>query len=585
LSAGSSSSRGVPLVAMSNTTTLENHTGSWKYIRPVYQDKVAPCNERCPVGIDIESYMNFLREGKKQEACAVLLQDNPMPAITGRVCDYPCELACNRRYFDEAVAIHSVERELGDAILREMNPNALPRTRTERIAVVGSGPAGLACAYHLTRMGYGVEVFEATSDLGGMLRLGIPEFRLPRKVLDRQIDWLRQLGVEFHTDACVGDSVGWTEIADFDAVFVATGAHRARGMGIGEDQLEGFRSGLEFLKEVNGGARPDMSGNVVVVGGGNTAIDCARTALRLGAQPLVLYRRTRKEMPAIEQEVEEAEREGVRFMFLAAPVAAQSGDAGLESIECVRMRLGPPDESGRRRPVPVDDDRFTLPADIVLTAIGEIADLDFLPEDMEVRGSIVPVDELGNTGHAPVFAGGDIVDQPHSVAHALGSGKRAAVGIDCYLRRGAGEAVGSVDLQALRFAGGNLAMARWHDADPVSRAAPVNRVVDFEELNLNHFRSVPRHPDRELVVTECVAGFAEANLGMAGEVALAEAERCFNCGVCNECDLCLLFCPDIAITHGLNGNRYLIDMDYCKGCGICAAECPRGAMAMTRVGL
>jgi Pyruvate/2-oxoacid:ferredoxin oxidoreductase delta subunit len=328
-----------------------------------------------------------------------------------------------------------------------------------------------------------------------------------------------------------------------------------------------------------------MSGNVVVVGGGNTAIDCARTALRLGAQPLVLYRRTRKEMPAIEQEVEEAEREGIRFMFLAAPIAAQSGDAGLESIECVRMRLGPPDESGRCRPVRVDDDRFTLPADIVLTAIGETADLDFLPEDIEVRESVVPVDELGSTSHAPVFAGGDIIDQPRSVAHALGSGKRAAVGIDCYLRRGAGEAVGSTDLQALRFAGGNLAMARWHDADPVSRAAPVNRVVDFDELNLNHFRSVPRHLDRELVVTECVAGFAEANLGLASEAALAEAERCLNCGVCNECDLCLLFCPDIAITHGLNGDKYLIDMDYCKGCGICAAECPRGAMAMTRVGL
>ncbi len=249
--------RKIPPIPVSDTTTLVNKTGSWKYIRPVYQDRVAPCNAGCPVGIDIEGYLNLLREERTDEAMELLIRENPIPAVTGRVCDHPCEVVCNRRYFDEAVAIHSVERMLGDRILDAPLPEPVPRTHDERIAVIGSGPAGLACAYHMTRQGYAVTVFEAAAEAGGMLRLGIPEYRLPRDVLDRQIARIEALGVEFKCATVVGRDVFWDDLADFAAVFVATGAHDGRKMGMEGEDVEGVRSGLDFLKEVNGGGRPD----------------------------------------------------------------------------------------------------------------------------------------------------------------------------------------------------------------------------------------------------------------------------------------------------------------------------------------
>jgi NADPH-dependent glutamate synthase beta subunit-like oxidoreductase len=569
---------------MSDTSTLENKTGSWKYIRPIYRDQVAPCNATCPVGIDIEGFMNFLREREREEACKLVLRENPIPAITGRVCDHPCEKACHRRRLDQGLAVHAVERMMGDLILADL-PDILLVTRPEKIGVVGSGPAGLACAYHLARLGFEVTILEAAAEAGGMLRLGIPEFRLPRRVLDRQIEWLKALGIEFRLNARIGDTVPWDDLGEFDAVFVATGAHRGRGMGIEGETGPGFRSGLEFLKEVNAGGRPDVGKQVVVVGGGNTAIDCARTALRLGADALVLYRRTRNEMPAIAQEVDEAEREGVRFTFLAAPVAVNRAEQVLESIECVRMELGPPDESGRRRPVPLEDDRFTLQADTVLTAIGEVAEFDYLPDDVEADGASVVVTLLGGTSSTVVFAGGDMVEQPRSVAYALGSGKRAAIGIDDYFWNRGEEEPEAADWDSFRFADGNLSMARWYGDDPIPRSAPNNRVVRPEDVNLNHFVPVPRHEDRELSGEASAAGFDEVNAGVAEQDAMDEANRCFNCGVCNGCELCMLFCPDVAITRGKNGERFHVDMSYCKGCGVCAEECPRGAIVMTREGL
>ena len=283
-------------ISVSSTTTLVNRTGSWKYIRPVYHDRVAPCNERCPVGIDIEGYMNLLREDRIDEAVDLLLRENPIPAVTGRVCDHPCEQACNRAGLDGAVAVHAVERMLGDRALERPYTPA-PLKQREQVGVVGSGPAGIGCAYHLARLGYEVTVFEAAREPGGMLRLGIPEYRLPRAILDRQIERLRELGIKFVCDVRLGQDLQWNVLSWFDAVFMAPGAHLPRQLGIpGEDHAR-VRQGLDFLADVNDGQRPGIGRHVLVIGGGNTAMDCARTARRLGAAATVMYRRRRAEMP------------------------------------------------------------------------------------------------------------------------------------------------------------------------------------------------------------------------------------------------------------------------------------------------
>ncbi|HEY6866374.1 MAG TPA: FAD-dependent oxidoreductase [Candidatus Eisenbacteria bacterium] len=599
---------GVPPVAVSSTSTRVNRTGSWKYIRPEYHDRIAPCNQRCPVGIDIEGAMNLVREGRIAEAQDLVRRENPLPSITGRVCDYPCEGACHRGRFDGAVAVHAVERFLGDLGLEGPPPAPAPRTRRADIGIVGSGPAGLACAYHLARLGYGVTVYEAEPEAGGVLRWGIPEYRLPKRVVAGEVERLRALGVDIRCGVRVGADLTAGELERHAAVFVATGAQRGRRLGIPGDGAPGVRSGLEFLREVNAGGRPELGRHVVVIGGGNTAMDCARTAVRLGADVTVLYRRGRAEMPANAEEIEDALHEGVRLVFLTAPVEVRTAPRPperppLESLEsmyegaeavdaeprvsglmCVRVALGAPDASGRRRPEPVPGTETFVPADSVLTALGEEADLDFLPGDLARAGGLVIVNPLGGTSRTAWFAGGDLTDQPRTVAWAIGSGKRAALGIDRALRLRDGETGDGTDLRALRFGPeGNLSAARWAGTDPVPRTAEINEVVAFEQLHLQHFAPVPRHPERMAEPAERRHAFVESNQGMAPAEALAEAGRCFNCGVCNECELCLIFCSDVAISRR-EGGRFEIAYDYCKGCGVCAAECPRGAIVMTQEG-
>jgi 2-oxoacid:acceptor oxidoreductase delta subunit (pyruvate/2-ketoisovalerate family) len=599
---------GVPPVAVSSTSTRVNKTGSWKYIRPVYRDRVAPCNQGCPVGIDIEGYMNLVREGRVEAARDLLLRENPMPATTGRVCYHPCELACNRASFDQSVAIHAVERMLGDLAL-DLPPSTPAKRRDETVGVIGAGPAGLACAYHLARLGYGVTVYEAESEPGGVLRWGIPEYRLEKTVLAKEVERVRRLGVEFRCSTRVGTDVPFETLSVHDAVFVATGVHRSRPLDVPGENLRGVLRGLDLLRRVNAGERPNLGKRVAVIGGGNTAMDCARTAVRLGAEVTVLYRRGRAEMPANAEEVEAALHEGVRFGFLAAPVeilgdarvpdeeplpaiadtfgSFESLDAraSVRGMRCVRMKLGSPDASGRRRPEVVPGSEFAIECDSVVTALGEEADLEFLPDEMRDRGGALHVSPLGGTSRTAVFAGGDIIEEPHTVAFAIGSGKRAAIGIDHYLRLLAGEDSDTVELGELRYGpDGNVSMTRWREDDPLLRVNPANEVAGFDAINPEHFTHVARHTDRLRPSWESRHDFAETNLGLTREDALAEARRCFNCGVCNGCEVCLVFCPDVAITRRDDG-RFDIAYDYCKGCGICAAECPRGSVVMTREGL
>jgi 2-oxoacid:acceptor oxidoreductase delta subunit (pyruvate/2-ketoisovalerate family) len=566
------------LVAVSFDTMEVNLTGSWRYMRPVYRDKIPPCNEGCPAGEDIERYMVFAAQGRFREAWETIKRENPLPGVCGRVCYHPCESACNRVSFDEGLAINDMERAIfdyGKPPLQEIRE--LPTIRQEKIAVVGSGPAGLACAYHLRRLGYGVTVYEAFPKAGGVLRVGIPEYRLPRDVLDREIAEIEALGIRIETGCRVGSDIPFEKLAeDHAAVFTATGVHMSRPMGVKGEDLPGVLSGLGFLKKVNMGEKVELGQRVSVIGGGNTAMDVARTALRLGAEVTVLYRRTRVEMPAHPKEVDEALEEGVDIKFLTAPLEVLAGrDGRVSGVKCQQMKLGEPDSSGRRRPVPVPGSEFTVETENVFSAIGEMPDFSYLPEKVKHDEWVVQVDaETGGASAPAVFAGGDIIEIPHMVVTAIGSGKRSALAIHAMLR---GEDVRPTYEKVKIGHKGSLAATELispMDSDYLKS----DKVVSIEDINLFYFRRAVRSKMPHLAPAERRRSFDEVNLGLPEDVAVQEAARCFNCGICNGCDNCFVFCPDSTI-HRKDG-KYWVNYDHCKGCGVCVHECPRSALSL-----
>ena len=617
----------MPLLPMSLGTTLVNKTGSWRYIRPVYVDKTPPCNHDCPAGADVVGYLALIKEGKYREAWELIKQENPLPGVCGRVCPHPCESECNREELGGAIAIHVQERFLADWAASQRPTVQASRRHDAEVAVIGSGPAGLSCAYHLARLGYPVTVFEALPVAGGMLRTGIPEYRLPREVLDREIADIKALGVEIRTGMCLGDNLQISELGDYGAVFVAVGLQASRRLNIPGEDARGVIPGLEFLKEVNlsGAPIPGRDGShaadwracepallqnrdplnldgvalvgsrVAVIGGGNTAIDAARSALRLGSEVTILYRRTWAEMPAIAEEIQEALEEGVSIRYLTTPIELLTENGRVIGLKCVRMELGAPDESGRRRPIPIEGSEFTIEAGTVIPAIAQEVDTAFLQAvsrnleagdwNLEAERGRIAIDETGLTTEEGVFAGGDVAIPFGTVAHAIGSGKRAALAIDQYLR---GEKLsGFPPLDA-------VVHAVPKDIDPA--------IVRFEDLNLAYFEELGRPAQPQKPVEGRIRGFEEVNLGFGEEEAQAEAARCFSCGTCNLCDTCFVFCSDIAIARlspapypaplaRLNGAApspvseatlkagYEINYDYCKGCGVCAEECPRYAIS------
>ncbi len=568
----------MPYQAISLGSMEWNRTGTWRYLRPRFDNKVSPCNEGCPAGQDVEGAMVLIGQGKVLEAWDLFKEENPFPGVCGRVCYHPCESSCNRGEFDEAVSINALERFMADTALKQGRQVSLNREKKkEKVAVIGSGPAGMTCAYHLAGMGYGVQVFEALPVLGGMLRVGIPEYRLPKKVLEAEIDQILELGVTTEINARFGEGLQLKDLKEYAAVFFALGNHVSKKLGAPGENEGWAMSGVEFLRRVSLGKEVPLGKRVVVIGGGNTAIDAARTALRLGAKPSILYRRTREEMPAFPAEIHEAEEEGIDISLLVSPVRLVL-DNGQKKLECVKNRLGPPDEDGRRRPVEVKGSNYFLEVDQVLTAIGEDADLAALPKKIGIQDNIILTDERGATKQEGIFAGGDVIHQPHTVVHAIGSGKRAAIFIDCFLRNKRWEGV----FDGIRIGErGSLSMRRYLQ-DEKERPPASPKTVLLKDLNLDYFEPKKRKSPPRLSMGKRQGTFEEVNLGFPEETAIAAAKRCFNCGVCNLCDNCYIFCPDVAIRK--ENGKNVIDYDHCKGCGICVEECPRDAMVMEEEG-
>ena len=568
----------VPLCAISTTSGLVNKTGTWKFAEPHFVDRISPCNQQCPAGEDITGYMYLTGQGRFEEAWRLIMAENPFPAVMGRVCFHTCEEQCNRKDHDEAVSIHTVECFIGDyALSRGLKITVTQPEKDRKVAIVGAGPAGMSAAYHLRLMGYMVTVFDSNQSPGGIMRYGIPSYRLPNTILDGEISRLYDIGIAFKMGVRVGTDITWDSLeSQFDAVFIAIGAYEETHLGIEGINTKGVFNALEFLHEINLDKNPKIGKKIAVIGGGNSAMDCARSSRRLGAEVTIVYRRTEAEMPAHPEEIEMAKEEGVQFLFLATPKAI-SGNKHITGITLEKMALGDIDGSGRRRPLPTGE-TFDIDCDGMIIAIGEATHVADLPSFISQKKGVVTTDQMGHTDHSKIFAGGDIIDIPHTVTHAIGSGKRAAIAIDRFLEKNKGN---EQSLDQYRWGvKGNISAGRLQGTMQFLRRNPTSEVIDYTSINAFYFDHRPTIKNNRIAVEERLKGFQEVIESPCQDEVISEAQRCFNCGSCTECGNCYIFCPDNAIKVDPGGYGYIADMDYCKGCGICVNECPRGAMKM-----
>ena len=524
-------------------SSLANRTGSWRTSRPVYLNRKPPCNHQCPAGENIQAWLFHAESGDYEQAWRTLVEDNPFPAIMGRVCYHTCEGACNRARLDAAVGINSVEHFLGDQAIAQRWAFAAPASPTgKKVLVVGAGPSGLSAAYQLARMGHKVTVHEAGPLPGGMMRFGIPQYRLPREVLDAEVQRIVDLGVTICYNTKVSNVLETQRQGGFDAVFLAVGAHIAKRAFIPAGDSAKVLDAVSVLRSMEGEEKPLLGRRVVVYGGGNTAIDVARTAKRLGAtESIIVYRRNREKMPAHDFEVEEALQEGVLIKWLST-----IKQAGESSITVEKMAL---DDKGFPQPT---GEFETLEADSVVLALGQDVDLSLIEgvPGLEVKDGVVQVDASMMTGHPGIFAGGDMVPAERNATVAIGHGKKAARHIDAWL------------------------------SGRTYQAAPKAEVADFEMLNTWYYSDAPKTVRPMLDIIRRQSTFEEVQGGLDESNALFEARRCLSCGNCFECDNCYGVCPDNAVIKKGPGLGFEFNYDYCKGCGVCVAECPCGAIKM-----
>jgi 2-oxoacid:acceptor oxidoreductase delta subunit (pyruvate/2-ketoisovalerate family) len=525
-------------------SSLANKTGSWRTSRPVYLDRLPPCNNACPAGENIQAWLYHAEGGNYEAAWRQLTQENPLPAVMGRVCYHPCEGACNRAQIDAAVGINSVERFLGDEAIKRGWSFAPPEKESgKRVLVVGAGPSGLSAAYHLRRVGHQVTIIEAGPLAGGMMRFGIPKYRLPRDILDAEVKRITDMGVEIEYNRKVDNILDTMKSGRFDAAFLAVGAHIAKRAYIPAGEAAKMLDAVSVLRDMEGEDKPMLGRRVVVYGGGNTALDVARTAKRLGAtEAIIVYRRNREKMPAHDFEVEEALQEGVMIKWLST--IKNMADEGTLTVE--KMAL---DAKGFPQPT---GEFETLEADTLVLALGQDVDLSLLNDvpGLTIKDGTVQVGPNMMTGHAGIFAGGDMVPSERTVTVAVGHGKKAARHIDAWL------------------SGATYA------------PAPKHELATFDKLNPWYYTDAPKTVRPVLDIARRTSTFDEVVSGLDETNALFEARRCLSCGNCFECDNCYGVCPDNSVIKLGPGKRFEFNYDYCKGCGICVSECPCGAIKM-----
>ncbi|MBK7767610.1 MAG: NAD(P)-binding protein [Sulfuritalea sp.] len=523
-------------------SSLANHTGSWRTSRPVYLDRLPPCNNQCPAGEDIQGWLFHAESGNYEKAWRHLTKDNPFPATMGRVCYHSCEDVCNRAKLDAPVGINSVERFLGDEAIKQGWKLAPPAAESgKHVLVVGAGPSGMSAAYHLRRLGHRVTVHDAGPFMGGMMRFGIPKYRLPREVLDAEMQRVVDTGVEVKLNSKVDNILESMQAGKFDAAFLAVGAHIGKRAYIPAGDTAKIVDAISVLRSMEGEDKPMLGRRVVVYGGGNTAIDVARTAKRMGADPIIVYRRNREKAPAHDFEIEEALQEGIMVKWLST-----IKQAGESSITIEKMVL---DEKGFPQPT---GEFETMDADSVVLALGQDVDLGLLNgvPGLEVSDGVVKVAANMMTGHPGIFAGGDMVPADRNVTVAIGHGKKAARNIDAWLK-------GTTHVPA-----------------------PKHELATFERLNTWYYADAPKTVRPMLDIIRRQSTFDEVQGGLDESTALFEARRCLSCGNCFECDNCYGVCPDNAVIKLGPGKRFEFNYDYCKGCGMCVSECPCGAIKM-----
>ena len=523
--------------------THERRTGPIRIQRPIYQDLKPSCNHACPAGENIQAWLSLASAGDFRGAWEVIVRDNPMPAVHGRVCYHPCESNCNRSEFDDPLSIHAIERFLGDlAIEKEWTPELPAKKTGKKVLVVGAGPSGLSCAHHLALLGYEVEIRDAGPQAGGMMRFGIPAYRLPRNILDAEIARICRMGVKITLNHKVEDLARELAEGGFHAAFIAVGAHLGKKTEIPARDAGKILDAVTFLRDVEMGSAPKLGRRVAIYGGGNTAMDAARVAMRLGSDPMIIYRRDRDHMPAHEIEADEAIEEGVDIHWLRT----------IKSIEATTITVEQMDIDEKGRPVPTG--KFeTVEADDLILALGQDTDTGFLRRvpDIEFKndGTVV-VDAQLMTGHAGIFAGGDMVPSERTVTIGVGHGKKAARNIDSFLTQKQAE------------------------------TSPERPIATYDKLKLWFFTGVTKTSQPQLDLAGRKDGFGEVIGGLSEAEVIFESSRCFSCGNCFECDGCYGACPEDAIIKLGEGARYSVDFNKCTGCATCFEQCPCHAISL-----
>jgi NADPH-dependent glutamate synthase beta subunit-like oxidoreductase/Pyruvate/2-oxoacid:ferredoxin oxidoreductase delta subunit len=564
------------IIPISRFSTEVFKTGTWGVRLPVHGEKLPPCRAACPAGEDIPTYVALAREGDLEGAFLTIAQENPLPAVCGRVCYHPCEGDCLRHALEGAVSIHRVERYVGDYGLEKLSLSHAIKETGASVAIVGSGPAGLSCAYHARRLGHGVTIFEAENVLGGLLRLGIPAYRLPRDVLDKSVKMILDMGIETRTGFRLGERDSWKTLDSFDAVFLALGAHDLMPLSITGMGHSGVMSGLGFLKRVNMDRLNKVVGPVAVMGGGNTAVDAARVSLRLGAETTMIYRRSRGEMPASAEEISDALREGVKLMECALPVAIEPSGGGL-NVTCLRTEAQGRDASGRTRYVPVKGSEFEVDVGTFIIGTGQAVKVPEEAGPVLIAPEGITVTPYLNAGKGKFYAGGDMVAIPRRVCDAIGSGKLAALSMHARMN--------GLDMEAIwarvQIGGGTAFSMHAYLYGGDSPDPRIKNPIEPQEVKPEWFEPSERIEPSKLQAEKAVQGFEEVVGDWDEEELLRACSRCFSCGICTSCDRCYLYCPEVSVTPPSDDKKcYEGDSEYCKGCGVCAAVCPRGVMTM-----